>query len=195
MQNDANQRNTYQAILDSATALVERRGYHAFSYADVSEQVGIRKASIHYYFPNKNDLVCSVIAQYRATLREAAARWQHLDALQQFQGLIDFYSNEVDKPPRMCLCALLGAEMPTLPDDVRAEVQGFYQDQERSLSQLLESGCRDGVLHVAEPFNVVAQVIRAGLEGAMISSRVYNDRARFRTIAEGLIRPYRIQPE
>jgi TetR/AcrR family transcriptional repressor of nem operon len=25
------------------------RGYKAFSYADISEQVGIRKASIHYH--------------------------------------------------------------------------------------------------------------------------------------------------
>lgn len=37
-----------------------QRGYSAFSYTDISEAIGIRKASIHHYFPTKAGLSVAV---------------------------------------------------------------------------------------------------------------------------------------
>lgn len=53
--------NTAQRILDTAQDLIRHRGYSAFSYADIADRVGIRKASIHYHFAAKEDLVLSLI--------------------------------------------------------------------------------------------------------------------------------------
>ena len=47
---------TAEDILDRAEALIQTRGYSAFSYQDISDTLGIRKASIHYHFPSKTDL-------------------------------------------------------------------------------------------------------------------------------------------
>ena len=47
------EKHTAQKILDVAQDMVRNRGYSAFSYADISAQVGIRKASIHYALPLK----------------------------------------------------------------------------------------------------------------------------------------------
>jgi len=63
--------DTAKQILDVAQEMVQTRGYNAFSYADISAQVGIRKASIHYHFPNKSDLGKEVVARYR----ERFSRW------------------------------------------------------------------------------------------------------------------------
>jgi TetR/AcrR family transcriptional repressor of nem operon len=52
-------------ILDVAQEAIQKRGYNAFSYADLAEAVGIRKASIHHYFPSKADLGLAVIRRYR----------------------------------------------------------------------------------------------------------------------------------
>ncbi|MEM6867960.1 MAG: TetR/AcrR family transcriptional regulator [Cyanobacteria bacterium P01_C01_bin.121] len=43
------------------------RGYSAFSYADISKQVGIRKASIHYHFASKEALVQALVKRYHNT--------------------------------------------------------------------------------------------------------------------------------
>ena len=48
-------------ILDVAQQLIQTRGYNAFSYADIASQVGIRTATIHYYFPTKADLGREVV--------------------------------------------------------------------------------------------------------------------------------------
>jgi len=70
-------------------------------------------------------------------------------------------AREVHGMPRMCLCALLAAEMPTLPDEVRAEVQGFYHDQYAWFHGVLEAGCADGTLRVEGSVEVAAQCLLA----------------------------------
>ncbi|WP_257998927.1 TetR/AcrR family transcriptional regulator [Fischerella thermalis] len=48
-----NSTDTRTQILDTAQDLIQRVGVNAMSYQDISEAVGIRKASIHYHFPSK----------------------------------------------------------------------------------------------------------------------------------------------
>ncbi|NEP24379.1 TetR/AcrR family transcriptional regulator, partial [Moorena sp. SIO3I6] len=59
---------TAQQILDVAQSMVRNRGYSAFSYADISKEIGIRKASIHYHFPSKDDLVKELVKRYQKNL-------------------------------------------------------------------------------------------------------------------------------
>lgn len=57
--------NTSEDILTCARALIVAGGYNGFSYADIADVVGIRKASIHHHFPNKVDLVKAIVVQHR----------------------------------------------------------------------------------------------------------------------------------
>ena len=51
------EQTTSQKILDIAQSLVVAGGYNGFSYADISDAIGIRKPSIHHHFPTKAELV------------------------------------------------------------------------------------------------------------------------------------------
>src|SRR5687768_2945710 len=62
-----------EEIVESTKALIIAAGYSGFSYADVSERVGIRKASIHHHFPSKVDLVRTVVASYRDEVLDGLA--------------------------------------------------------------------------------------------------------------------------
>ena len=55
-------RDTRAELLIQAETLVRGRGYAGFSYADLAEAVGIRKASIHHHFPTKVDLGAALVA-------------------------------------------------------------------------------------------------------------------------------------
>ena len=64
---------TAEKILDLAEMLMQTRGYSAFSYQDISDVVGIRKASIHYHFESKTDLGVAVIDRYTNRFGKALA--------------------------------------------------------------------------------------------------------------------------
>jgi TetR/AcrR family transcriptional repressor of nem operon len=48
---------TEDEIIRCARTWLVDGGYNGFSHADIAEAIGIRKASIHYHFPTKVDLV------------------------------------------------------------------------------------------------------------------------------------------
>ena len=60
-------------ILDVAERLVQTRGYNGFSYADISAQLRIRNASVHYHFPTKTDLGKRLVSRYRQGFRRRRA--------------------------------------------------------------------------------------------------------------------------
>ena len=55
---------TASKILDVAERLVQLRGFNGFSYADVAEELGISKASLHYHFAGKAELGEALIERY-----------------------------------------------------------------------------------------------------------------------------------
>ncbi|HZE99428.1 MAG TPA: TetR/AcrR family transcriptional regulator, partial [Planctomycetota bacterium] len=58
-------------ILNVAERLVQTRGYNGFSYSDISSELRIRNASVHYHFPSKTDLGKRLVARYRETFLAA----------------------------------------------------------------------------------------------------------------------------
>ena len=172
-------KQTAQQILDVAQDLVRCRGYSAFSYADISKQVGIRKASIHYHFPTKEDLAKALVERYRFAfgqkLKQIEASGAAPDTqLRQFVGL--YWDGLSDC--QMCLCGMLSAEIEVLPDAVRAEVRDFLAITQTWLAATLTNGDRD-----AE-----AVVFLASLQGAqLIAHTAENSQAAFDGIALSLL--------
>ncbi|PHV36932.1 TetR/AcrR family transcriptional regulator [Janthinobacterium sp. BJB304] len=108
--------STRDALLKSAEIQLRSKGYAAFSYADLSEEIGIRKASIHHHFPTKENLGVALITQYIDLFTEKlqaidAAQTDPLERLREFSGLFLASANDRLLP----LCGALAAEMAALP--------------------------------------------------------------------------------
>jgi AcrR family transcriptional regulator len=50
-----------EKILDAAQDLIQTRSFHGFSFQDVAERVGIRKASLYHYFDSKDAVALAVL--------------------------------------------------------------------------------------------------------------------------------------
>ena len=58
-------------ILDVAEALVQTRGFNAFSYGDVAQELGCTKAALHYHFASKSELGEALLTRYAERFLEA----------------------------------------------------------------------------------------------------------------------------
>ena len=181
---------TAAQIVASARALLSTRGYNGFSYADIAETVGIAKASIHHHFPSKAELVRRVVVAYRAEAAAglAALTTQVPDPADRLQAWTRFWQDCLrERTLPFCICAMLSTEMPTIPDDVGAEVRGHFDDLSQWLAATLADGARTGrfTLHAAPAAEALA--FMAAIHGAMISARAYGDAAVFTSISQGLL--------
>src|SRR5512144_3174565 len=81
---------TAEQILDIAETLIQTRSYSAFSYQDIADALGIRKASIHYHFATKADLGVAVVDRYVERFGSALAAMAK-DQSKSSLAMLDFY--------------------------------------------------------------------------------------------------------
>jgi TetR/AcrR family transcriptional repressor of nem operon len=177
-----------RAILDVAEALVQRRGFNGFSYADVAVELHVTRASIHYHFPGKADLGEALIARYGERFGAALADIDERldDEREKLAAYAELYA-AVLATDRMCLCGMLAAEYETLPAGMQRAVEQFFEDNQRWLEAVLERGRRRGTLAFDGSAAEAAQLIVSGLEGAMLVARPFGGVERFRTAARALL--------
>jgi TetR/AcrR family transcriptional regulator, transcriptional repressor for nem operon len=187
----ANTSTTADEIIRCARSLILAGGYNAFSYADISEVVGIRKASIHHHFPSKSDLVRSLVAQYREEAGEglAALKRHHPKPADQLRAYVGFWAAcFADAGSAFCVCALLASEIPVLPEEIVLEVRAHFRALSAWLASVLEQGIEEGAIgRLSGTAQSEAEAFMATVHGAMLSARAYNDASLFDRITQPLV--------
>jgi TetR/AcrR family transcriptional regulator, transcriptional repressor for nem operon len=183
-------RETAQQIVDEARRLIMARGYNGFSYADIAEVVGIRKASIHHHFAGKSDLARAVVEESRAIIHAhsealAEAEPQADAALRAYAGYWERCIADNSAP--FCVAAMLAAELPSLPDDLADAVRGHFAELREWLTRLLTLGARQGNVSLATTPAEEADAFLSAVYGAMLSARAFGDPGRFGAILETLL--------
>jgi TetR/AcrR family transcriptional repressor of nem operon len=165
-------------ILDLAETLIQTRGYSAFSYQDIADSLGIRKASIHYHFPSKADLGVAVVDRYMARFDgalTAIADDQSQSSMTMLDVYVQPYLQFASTPDQVCLSGALAGEMMALPPKVRERVDHFFRTHQVWLTKILERGVARGEFTLAAPASKVARFVFGALQGALLVKRTTND--------------------
>lgn len=179
---------THERILDIASELLETRGYNAFSYQDIADQLGLKKASLHYHFPTKAHL-CTALAQRNAD--RARAILAGIDATQgtptqKLDGFIAPFIDIATRCDRMCPGGILAAEFSTLDSEIQSRVQMFFEILQTWLARVLTEGRDAGDFTFTGSARAKADFFIATLEGAILLARIRQDAAFLTPLVQGL---------
>ncbi len=177
--------DTRTEILDAAQQLIQTHGANGMSYKHISEAVGIRKASIHYHFPTKGDLIAKLVERYSRGFLERVhhirtVRSSAPDKLRRYFAL--FEATLRDPEGKLCLCGMLSAELASLEEPAIAQLRLFFRENARRLAAILEEGRSEGSLEFEGSAGDAANLLFALLEGALLTSRTDGGVRRFRAI-------------
>lgn len=178
------------SILDIAQTLAQTRGYNAFSYRDISEVIGIKTSSIHYYFPTKGDLGEALVRRYRNNFKTALLLIdeQTQDPLKKLNLYMEIFKKTLQVENKVCLCGMLAADFTTLPQEVQTQVTSFFSDNEAWLATTLRTGKDQGYFNLNTSVDTTAKIFIDTLEGAMMTARSFGDLKRFTNITKWLLK-------
>lgn len=116
-----------EAILAAARRSAQTHGYKRLNFRELAAEVGIKAASIYYYFPSKADLGAAVVRRYwEDTSAELEAIWaDSSDPLMCLRRYPEIFRRSLEDGNRLCLGSFMSAEQQDLPDTVKHEVQTF----------------------------------------------------------------------
>jgi TetR/AcrR family transcriptional repressor of nem operon len=175
-------------ILDIAQDFVQQRGFNAFSYRDLAEEVGIRTSSIHYYFPTKVDLGRTLIRRYTEQFKQ---RLSKIDASceepqQKLAEFMEVFIQTFDSGNKLCLAEMMTTDLMTLPQSIQEEIKVFFITLETWLTKVLDVGRKRDVFQFQGSPKLLARTMIATLEGSLVAARAFSDEARLVDTAEWL---------
>lgn len=119
--------DTRTQILDLAERAIRLRGYHAVSFREFADELGIKSASIHYHFRHKEDLGLAVVDRYAERIQSQVGAPDARDWPASLARFCQVYQDALRKNELQCLCGMLAAESAGLPQAVADRVSAFFQ--------------------------------------------------------------------
>lgn len=179
--------DTKTRLLNSAEDLIRQRGYDGFSYSDVAEDVGIRKASIHHHFPTKADLGLEALRVYAERFTRALYEVEHQtsSAGHALTGYINLYRAALGEGKQLCLCVALSLGPDRLETPIVEALRRFHSDSLAWLERVLRRAQGDGSITLAHPREAAS--ILALMEGAQLLARAQGDVKAFDQAVSGLL--------
>jgi TetR/AcrR family transcriptional repressor of nem operon len=173
--------DTKTALLDSAERAARTRGFDGFSYADLSTDVGIRKASIHHHFPTKAALSIALMERYYNDLKTVC---EEIDASHDTGGarlsaLINRYRTALDGGKSLCLCVSFSTSRESLPEEVIAQIGRFREMIIAWTETVFAAGQSDNSIAGVKAPEIEAAAALPLLEGAQLAARIAENPALF----------------
>lgn len=167
--------NTREQILDHAAHLLMTRGFKGFSYRDISTELGVKNAAIHYHFPAKADLALALVHDYHRILRERTAEFMAYGgpALPQLEGLFRFTRRQCQQGLCICPFGAFSVDYEDLPETVRKATNNFLNESMQWLTRVLETGREQGEFTFQGDPSARATSILASLQGARQMARIH----------------------
>ncbi len=131
-------RNTKDQILELAMHYIRKYGYDSFSYADISKELGITKASIHYYYKNKEDLLIDIIDEYIMFQSNLNERLSEIDNPKEKIKKFFIYEYEGTREEEKCPIVMIENILYKMNEQIRNKFIKLVNVEIDNLSNILE---------------------------------------------------------
>ncbi len=167
---------TREKIMDLGETLIRTRGYNGFSYNDISSELGIKNAAVHYYFPSKESLGTAIVRTNLQRFEEMVENIQsrEFNELQQLDAFLKIYIRS-NREKKLCIVGAMSPDINTLNESTASELKKLVEYISAWLTELLAKGREKGIFaFVGEPREKALTIFSSLVSGLQLSRVVEN---------------------
>ena len=181
--------DTRERILNSAQRLTQTRSFHGFSFQDIADEVGVRKASLYHHFDSKDDVAVAMLQRAADWVSAQIKSAEGLEPSERLEAYFDLFRQIHGKGERMCPGGSFAAVFGAVSSPVQAALHRFAKMHLDWLEDVVRDGVELGQFTIGDqrPRDVATQ-ISAGVQGALLVGRLTSDRHVISVMAEGIRR-------
>jgi TetR/AcrR family transcriptional regulator, transcriptional repressor for nem operon len=182
---------TKQRIVAQDAEVFNTRGFFGTSMGDLTRATGLEKGGIYNHFPSKEALALAAFEHAVGLMghrfAEAMSKEQH--AIRRLEAMISIFAETAERPPVRGGCPVLNTAIeaddtsPTFLERAREAMTSWH----RLIGKTIKEGKHAGEIRAdCDPYEV-ATIITAMAEGAIMLSKLYDDRIYMERAAAHLI--------
>ena len=178
---------TREKIIELGENLIRTKGYNAFSYQDISTELGIKNAAVHYYFPSKENLGTSIVKTNIQRFEEMVDNMHSrgFDEWKQLDTFIKIYIKS-HREQKLCIIGSLGPDFNTLNETTKTELVKMTEIILKWLTNILNTGKEKKLFVFNENPQNKATLIFSGLVASLQLSRIVN-KVDYKSICQAIL--------
>jgi TetR/AcrR family transcriptional repressor of nem operon len=163
--------NTKERILELGREYMQRIGYHSFNYKQIATELSIKNASIHHYYPSKEDLGLAVIEKDRQDFLHETQKLKKAKPTEKLESMINTYRDYFYDGQKLCVISTCSYSFNGIPDRMQLASAQYTEMIAAWLVASLKEGLESGEFTFKEPAEEMANYWMAALPGALLLGR------------------------
>lgn len=159
---------------------IAKRGFEGLRVRDVAGEAGINNATLHYYFPTKEDLIKGVvdymIQEFSTSFFPASAK-DTADAWEALHGEFEDARYRLQKTPEQFLVYIELLVRSLREPSIRKIFKQFDEGWRNSLKANIEKGIEEGTFRTDVDPNMVTTLLLLQIKGMMLQMLIDPRRA------------------
>ncbi|MFA5848985.1 MAG: TetR/AcrR family transcriptional regulator [Bacteroidales bacterium] len=178
---------TREKIIELGENLIRSKGYNAFSYQDISTELGIKNAAVHYYFPTKENLGTSIVKTNIQRFEEMVENMHShgFNERQQIDTFVKIYLKS-HREQKLCIIGSLASDFYTLNETTKTELKRMTEIILKWLTDILVTGKEKKLFVFDEDPQSKAFIILSGMVASLQVSRMM-DKMDYKNLCQTII--------
>ena len=140
----------YREVLDAAATIFAEKGYAAASTRDIADRLGVRQASLYYYFPSKEAALAAIcelgVKDFIEILQGIIAK--PMPAAEKLRAAIANHLSPLRTHPDADYIRVFVRHRHELPDGLRQRIAGLARAYQALIERLFREGIKAGEIRV-----------------------------------------------
>ncbi|MDH5562325.1 MAG: TetR/AcrR family transcriptional regulator [Nitrospirota bacterium] len=181
-------------ILLAAKDLIQQRGVNGVSFQEISDAVGIKKASLYHYFSSKEELICELIGHCQDLYGEAYNKIAlgKDPGIEKLSKLARLFEDGLEGG-KACFIGMVGAERESLALKPQRAIEKSIQQILAIIQEIFEQGKRDHTIRCNADPSHMALMFLAFLQGGQLSARARGGKKTFRQMTNAMLEMLKVQ--
>lgn len=165
-----NDKSTRDQALSLARKYLQTKGYNGFSFQDIADDLKIKKASLHYYFVSKDEMIMELLKSYEDSYYSWTEANKSKSPEQKLKSMIQLYVTLSEKSQKICPVGALCADFLSLSSRAQESLVAFHSKQRDWIKSTLSEGIKVGSFKKIRSVSVEAdQLITLILGGLQVA--------------------------
>jgi len=177
--------DTRTEIIRLGDSLIREKGYNAFSFADISKQLNIRNASVHYHFPTKTALGLAIVQEHYNRLAQLKTKTENKDPIEKLNAFLNIYS-VAKSENKICIVGSLATDFYTVEPEIQEELKKLADNILKWVIEILKEGKNKSHFRFSTSERTKALMIITNMLAAVQLTRLTNKQD-FKEIKESII--------
>lgn len=180
--------DTKTRALDLARHYLQTLGFNGFSFQTVADALGIKKASLHYYFASKEDLALALLDGYTQEYEKWIVKVADLPTPKKLEQMFQIFVKMAQDRKQICPSGALCSDYNSLSPKAKRKLLDFHNTQKEWLVQTLKEGVKNKSLRADLSPNLTADQFMASIQGGVQIARMRGEAESFKALTKTLLK-------